>query len=151
MIRPARHDEVSLLTDLAFRSKAHWGYPDEFMELCRDELTVCAGYLDEHACFVLEAERHAVGFASLERLNSKRVELGHLFVEPSEIGHGYGRELMAHAISEARSKGYCVLEIQADPNAESFYCLCGARRVGTKPSASIPGRDLPLMELDLQQ
>jgi hypothetical protein len=33
MIRPARHDEASLLTDLAFRSKAYWGYSEEFMEL----------------------------------------------------------------------------------------------------------------------
>jgi GNAT superfamily N-acetyltransferase len=150
MIRPARHDETSRLTDLAFRSKAHWGYSDEFMELCRDELTISTVYLDEHVCFVLEADQRPVGFASLERLSSTRTELGHLFVEPAEIGHGYGKELMAHAISEACSKGYSVLEIQADPNAESFYRSCGAQRVGMKPSASIAGRDLPLMELALQ-
>jgi len=28
-----------LLSNLAFRSKAHWGYSDEFMAACRDELT----------------------------------------------------------------------------------------------------------------
>ena len=151
MIRPARHDEASRLTDLAFRSKAHWGYSDEFMERCREELTISAAYLGQHACFVLEADRHPAGFTSLERLTGTRAELGHLFVEPSEIGHGYGKELMTHAISEARKKGYGVLEIQADPNAESFYRSCGARRVGMKPSASIAGRDLPLMELELQK
>ncbi|NCF63756.1 MAG: GNAT family N-acetyltransferase [Gammaproteobacteria bacterium] len=151
MIRPAHHDEASLLTDLAFRSKAYWGYSEEFMELCRDELTISGAYLGKHACFVLEAERRLAGFTSLERMTGTRVELGHLFIEPSEIGHGYGKQLMTHALAEARSRGYRVLEIQADPNAESFYRSCGARRVGMKPSASIAGRDLPLMELELQK
>ena len=31
-IREARPDEAELLSELAFRSKAHWGYDAEFLE-----------------------------------------------------------------------------------------------------------------------
>lgn len=33
VIRRARADEAGTLSELAFRSKAHWGYDDDFMEL----------------------------------------------------------------------------------------------------------------------
>ena len=42
-----------------------------------------------------------------------------------------------------------VVRIQGDPNAEPFYLACGARRVGSAPSASIPNRELPLFEVAL--
>jgi len=40
IIRDAVPDEAVLLSDLAMRSKAYWGYSIEFMEACRQELTV---------------------------------------------------------------------------------------------------------------
>jgi len=82
---------------------------------------------------------------------TSRWRLGHLFVEPEEIGRGHGRALLSHARDEARRRGYRVLVIQGDPNAARFYEACGARRVGEKGSASIPGRLLPLFELDLSR
>jgi hypothetical protein len=39
-IRKARPDEAGELTELALRSKAHWGYDEAFMASCREELTV---------------------------------------------------------------------------------------------------------------
>jgi hypothetical protein len=39
MIRPARVDEAHLLSDLALRSKAYWGYSPELIEQCREELS----------------------------------------------------------------------------------------------------------------
>jgi len=43
-----------------------------------------------------------------------------------------------------------VLRIASDPHAEAFYLACGAVRVGAAASASIPGRELPLLELTCQ-
>jgi hypothetical protein len=34
-IRPARPDEAEALTALFYRSKAHWGYDDDFMAWVR--------------------------------------------------------------------------------------------------------------------
>ena len=31
VLRPARPEEAGLLSDLALRSKAHWGYPPDFL------------------------------------------------------------------------------------------------------------------------
>ena len=39
--------------------------------------------------------------------------------------------------------------IQGDPNASKFYEAAGARLVGTRESGSVPGRDLPLYEIDI--
>lgn len=147
MIRPAKASEAPVLSDLAFRSKAWWGYPDDFMEACREELSVSAGDLARHPTWVLEEDGRPLGFYSLEPLAPGRAELGHLFVEPAEIGRGHGRRLIEHAAGEARRRGWDVLVIQGDPHATGFYEACGAVRIGSSASASIPGRSLPLFEL----
>ena len=45
--------------------------------------------------------------------------------------------------------GYRVLVIQGDPHAATFDHACGAKQIGAKVSASIPGRMLPLLEIEL--
>ena len=105
-IRRTRSDEADLLSELAFRSKAHWGYPKNFMEACRSELTLSPSYVEGNPTFGIESEGHVVGFYSLEALSASEVELGYLFVEPAYIGHGFGRRLIDHAKREAQSRGY---------------------------------------------
>lgn len=148
-IRRARPDEADLLSALAFRSKAHWGYPKSFMEACRSELTLSPSYIDAHPTFDIELEGVVVGFYSLEALSANQVELGYLFVEPAHIGRGFGRRLMEHAKREARALGYRAMVVQGDPHAERFYRAAGGRRVGSRESESIPGRALPLFCFDL--
>jgi GNAT superfamily N-acetyltransferase len=99
--------------------------------------------------FVLDHEGQPAGFYSLERLSNERVELGFLFLEPKLIGTGFGRALFQHACGEAARRGYAVLEIQGDPNAERFYLAMGARQFGLRESASIPDRALPTFEVEL--
>jgi len=48
-IRPARREECGLLTELALRSKAVWGYDAAFMEACREELTIRREMFDSEA------------------------------------------------------------------------------------------------------
>ena len=150
-IRAARAGEAAALSDLAFRSKAHWGYSEEFMEACRDELSLSEHDLREHATHVLVADEVVLGFYALERISDEAVELLHLFVDPSRIRRGFGRALMAHARATARAAGYRTLVIQSDPHATRFYESLGARSVGSRASASIPGRMLPLLELRLRR
>jgi GNAT superfamily N-acetyltransferase len=119
------------------------------MQACRSELTISPAFLERNPAFVLLRDQRPIGFYGLERLSASEAELSHLFVDPGAIGCGYGRRLVAHACRVAREHGYSALEIQSDPHAERFYAACGARRVGSKESASIPGRSLPLLALDL--
>ncbi|GAA5345936.1 GNAT family N-acetyltransferase [Planifilum fimeticola] len=148
-IRPARPEEAKQLSDLAFRSKAHWGYDDDFMERCRGPLTVFPGNIAEGRVFVLEDRGRIRGFYELSGAGSEK-ELSFLFVEPGDIGKGYGRALWLHAVRTAEVRGADGILIHSDPHAEPFYRAMGARRVGEVPSTAIPGRMLPLMRFDLR-
>lgn len=145
MIRPAHVDEAEALSALALRSKAHWGYDAAFLARCRAELCVEPAWIRTGLCFVSDPLRgfHAISIAGA------RAELEFLFVEPAEIGRGLGRALFAHAAQLARSRGARFLDIQGEPFARGFYLAMGAREVGTRASASIPGRSLPRFELAL--
>ena len=56
---------------------------------------------------------------------------------------------MRHAISTATNLEFETMLIQGDPHADAFYCAMGARKIGSKASESIPGRELPLYNIDL--
>lgn len=149
-IRQARPEEAALLTDLAFRSKAYWGYDEAFMEACRDDIRVTESFIARGHTFVHEAGGTVQGVYALVPRDGGEVDLDLLYVEPAAIGTGVGRRLWAHAVERARLLGFTRMHIPADPNAEPFYLRMGARRVGETPSTAIPGRMLPHLAFDLQ-
>ena len=150
-IRKAKADEAPLLSALALRSKAYWGYSKEFMHACKKELTYSAQTIanDNFVFFVAVEGEKIIGFYALEFLSDKEVELEALFVEPEFIGKGYGRKLIEHAKRLAIESGALIMKIQGDPNAEDFYLAAGGVREGNRESASIPGRYLPLYVIPL--
>lgn len=152
-VRPARVDEAQLLSALALRSKAHWGYTSEFIEACRTELTISADNIRSAAMryFVLERGNRVVGFYALSVLTPTEIELDALFVEPADIGAGFGRALIEHAQRTASALGARRLVIQSDPNAARFYQAAGGRQTGESESASVPGRYLPTFEITLAE
>ncbi len=147
-------DECRLLSNLAIRSKAYWNYNEEFLNACRDELTVRPEFVQDNPTFVIECDGRITGFYSigqvLDKRDDNRCELDYLFVEPKWIGKGLGRRLIEHAKVEARRIGYDLLEIQGDPNAEPFYLAVGAEKIGKRESLSVKGRYLPVYEIDLR-
>ncbi len=150
-IREAFPQEANLLSRLALRSKAHWGYSQDFLDACRSELTVDVSRLgtDDYQCFAALYGDSIVGFYVLESVAADSYELDALFVEPEYIGGGVGRSLIQHAVGRLSEQGAKRLIIQRDPHATEFYVAAGARQVGTRASASIPGRELPLFEIDI--
>ena len=153
LIRDARTVEASILSELAFRSKAHWGYDSDFMEACRAELTYDSHDIEnDRIRFCAGVENgHILGFHAVEYLDSETCELEALFVEPEFIGKGYGRKLIEHAVELSAASGAVKLVIQGDPHAELFYLAAGAVRTGIRESVSIPGRQLPLYTIDLAE
>jgi predicted N-acetyltransferase YhbS len=147
-IRPARPDEAGLLSDLAIRSKATWGYDQKFMAAVRRHLTWTPEQVSERPVFVLELGGRIVGFGSL-LANGVDVELSDLWVEPSFMRRGCGRTLWRHACDTARSMGHRRILITSDPFAEPFYVAMGAVRIGDVPSDAVPGHMLPLMQMEL--
>ena len=147
-IRPATGEDADPLSDLAFRSKAHWGYDDAFMEACREELTIRPEMLDSDILEVLEVDGALAGFYRL-RLENGVVEVYDFFIDPKFLRQGHGKRLWAKLLEDARSYGVATLGVDADPQAEAFYAAMGMQRVGEAPSGSIPGRFLPRLTLAL--
>ena len=146
-IRSAREDEAEALSALCLRSKAHWGYDDEFLRLSSQALTLSPAFIAQGRVLVAEDDTRIVGVASTEPMEAPGTfDLVHLFVEPAAFGRGVGRQLLEAAAEAARREGGLRLSILSDPNAAEFYRRLGARDNGDAPSDAIPGRRLPLLE-----
>ena len=148
-LRAASDCEGKALSDLAFRSKAHWGYDDAFMAMCKHELTQEVPKDKTCDLVVGEVDGKLVGFYKLVYLDAATVELDALFVEPAFIGEGHGRALIDDAKRLAGSRGSVRMMIHSDPNALGFYLAAGGRQTGAAPSGSIPGRTLPVVTIVL--
>lgn len=140
-----------MLSGIGWRSKAHWGYDEAFMLACRDELAVSPASLTDPAEYwqLAELDGRVAGYIGVVSRSVDTAEIEAMFVEPEFIGSGIGRRLFLAARDAARARGYTCLVIQSDPQAAGFYEAMGAKRVGDRPSDSVPGRSLPLYEFDL--
>lgn len=150
-LREPHPDEAANLSDIGWRAKAHWGYAESFMQACRDELTVSPASLTDPSEYwrLAEVDGRIAGYVGVVPESAAMAEVEALFVEPGLIGSGIGRRLFLAAADAAKARGYTCLVIQSDPEAAGFYEKMGAKRVGDRPSDSVPGRNLPLYELDL--
>jgi len=148
-LRPARPDEAACLTELCLRSKAVWGYNQEFMAACRPELTLTSEAISTSRVEVAEIDGRLLGTAQLS-IHGDVAELDKLFVEPSNLRSGAGRALFTWAKAEASRWGASVLVIDADPDAADFYRRMGAVDAGSVASGSISGRVIPRLTIELR-
>ncbi|OAI43033.1 hypothetical protein AYO41_00510 [Verrucomicrobia bacterium SCGC AG-212-E04] len=146
IIRTATVDDLPELREVAYRSKAHWGYDAAFMKAVAPSLAPTAEELAE-GVHVLVRDGHIAGFSAFVT-KSTAVFLDSLFVAPEWIRHGFGEKLWRHAVDFARGAGHKSFLIESDPNAEGFYLRMGARRVGDIVSPA-SGRTLPLLQYDV--
>ena len=122
-------------------------YPEEYLRLWKDELTITDAYVSAHVVCCAERGGTVVGFYSLTEV-AKALELDFLYVAPGYMGQGTGRALLEHATASARERGGGSLRIVSDPHAEGFYTKHGARRVSMVPSQP-EGREIPVLRLRL--
>jgi GrpB-like predicted nucleotidyltransferase (UPF0157 family)/GNAT superfamily N-acetyltransferase len=149
-IRAATPGECEALSDLALRSKAHWGYDADFLAACRAERTVEPADVRRLRVSLADESGDVVGFYALEG-GAPEGELTFLFVEPGRIGAGVGRMLWEDCLATAARIGLSRIRIESDPFAEGFYLSMGATRIGDVPSQSIPERRLPLLVFDMEE
>src|SRR3954453_4155121 len=111
-IRLALPEGAPLLSELALRSKGHWGYDAAFLASCRDDLALSPQDVASSPVFVsLDSEGGITGYYRLIAQDGRVGELDALFVEPTAIGRGVGRRLWQHAVDTAGSLGLVALEI----------------------------------------
>ncbi len=147
-LRRATVGDVSALTELSLRSKAHWGYDAAFMEMIRPSFIISAHYIQNWPVYLIEKGSKPIAFYGFRRIDDEMF-LADMFVDPVHIERGIGKRLWDHALQTARAEGYSTFLIESDPNAEGFYTHMGATRIGdTRSPAS--GRVLPLMKVTIE-
>jgi GNAT superfamily N-acetyltransferase len=149
-IRKAKIDEAPLLSQLAVRSKAHWGYDKDFIRDVVEDLTLSPIHIKNQQVYVGEADGAIIGYYAF--CEDDGPEMIALFVEPSHIGQGVGFKLWQHALAFARDNGWQKFKIVADPfAAEKFYLKIGCRKIGEFQSPVRKDRKLPVLEYNLNE
>jgi ribosomal protein S18 acetylase RimI-like enzyme len=143
--------EANVLTRIALAAKAHWGYPERWMEIWKPQLTLSPEYFVENEGWVAVVSDSPIGFYTLEEKNGN-AWLENLWVLPEYIGKGVGKALFLHAAELSRQRGYKVLQLEADPNAAGFYERMGMHKIAERHS-EVDGqpRVLPIMEMRLEK
>ena len=123
IIRLAKPAEATLLSNLALRSKGHWGYDAEFLSSCKDELTYSESQLKSPTCCfkVAELKGHSIiGFFALTFLGNDHPELDALFIDPDFIGQSWGKLLLSAAIDVSKEHKAKSIKLEGDPFPKTF-------------------------------
>ncbi len=151
IVREAEERDGPLLTDLRRRSKAYWGYSQEWVRRVEGDVVVpCGAARGNKLMFVLLEGEQMLGFYSLIRWDRDVMELDDFFLDVPYIGKGLGQELWKDLVARSRTLGHTVLHIISDPHSEGFYRKQGACRVGEVISKSDPERILPKLRYRLE-
>lgn len=146
-IRRARPEEAALLSDLIYRSKAHWGYEPALLEFWRPQLTLAPETIARDPIYVAEevGTGRILGVVHYYPLSDDEVYLDDLFVEPVAMRQGVGTLLWRFCVEQARALGARSIVFGADPHARPFYERQGAVVTGWRETPEVPGRARPRM------
>lgn len=148
-LRPARIEERAVLDDICFRSKAHWGYDETFLEAVREQIRVRPDALKYGRVWVaVDGGDHPCGIVEVDAVDRDTADLTLLFVAPETLRAGIGRALYEKALALARQLGASELLIDSDPQAAAFYTIMGATRTGAEPTG-YQGRLLPRFRVQI--
>lgn len=147
-IRPGTEKDAPTLTAIACAAKRYWGYPQSWLEVWREDLTVTPRYIARNPVYVAVKGGVVGGFIALD-VNGSRTHIDHCWVLPQHMGEGVGRLLLQYALRHCASVGVKRLWVVSDPNAKEFYCKLGAEVCGQTKSVPAP-RTLPLLCFDVK-
>src|SRR5215208_6035489 len=100
-IQRANPQLANQLTQIAIRAKAHWRYPERWLEIWKPQLTFSPQYFEENVSWMATTDELPIGFYTLQERKGK-AWLENLFVLPEYIGKGIGRALFLHAVELSR-------------------------------------------------
>ena len=148
VVRRAAASEAPVLTRVAHAAKRHWKYPEAWITLWRDALTLTPAFVERHPVRCAVRDGRVLGFYAISGAGAVR-DLEHFWVLPAHMGRGVGARLFADAVGTLRADGARQLRIASDPFAVGFYRRMGAHLVGEVPSTP-RGRTLPLLVFELE-
>ncbi|EEL51200.1 GCN5-related N-acetyltransferase [Bacillus cereus Rock3-44] len=146
-MRKASLNEANELSHIALISKATWDYSEEFIQACKEDLTITDDYIMNNYVYVLESEGIKIGFFSFQRKEEDALDF--LYLHPNYKGKGYGKLLWQSVVEKAVELGMKCFTIDSDPNAKGYYMKMGAKLIGETPSTVFKDRLLPLLRYDV--
>ena len=149
-IQQAATGDAARLTAIALAAKSHWKYPEEYLTLWKDDLTITPEYILKNTVLkAVNEEGDILGMGAVEFSTTfNAYEIGHMWVHPKYLGYGIGRLLLNALINHAQKAVIKQLYAVSDPNAQGFYEKMGF--VLTGQQASQPeGRYLPVLILHI--
>lgn len=136
-----------MLSELAKKGKAHWGYPYSWLKLWEKDLSIDLKLLNESITYVLKCDDEISGFCLLQA-KTDFIEIEHFWLKTELIGKGLGGRLLKHALKEFKNK-YPRMEVTADPQARGFYEKFGFKFLKEIPSQP-KGRSIPRLTLEFE-
>lgn len=146
LIRKAKIEDSNILSELAYKSKAYWGYSKDFLEKCKDDLAVTTDFITNNPVYVMEKNSKIIAFYSFSLHPNRLVSL---FIDPADIGKGIGKILWTDILNKAKQLNMKDFTLDSEPHAEGFYLKMGAKKIGETPSTVFPERRLPLMSVNV--
>jgi GNAT superfamily N-acetyltransferase len=128
-IRRAKPEEAATLTEISHAAKRYWGYPENWIEHWKDDLTITPEFIADNEVYIAVDGDQVVGCCALV-LKDGKADLEHMWIRPEHMGTGVGRSLFSHAMERARNLNVVAVDILADPNAAGFYERMGAKFTG---------------------
>lgn len=87
MIRSAKSTEHQVLTEISFASKGQWGYPKDYFDIWRDELTITPEYIEENSVYIIENNGVVIGYYSIVELK-KDIEISGIIFPTGNFSYG---------------------------------------------------------------
>lgn len=143
-VREARVEEAEVISEIAILSKAYWNYSREFIQACKEDLTIDETYMKQNYVFVVETEEEVIGFFAFQR--GEQDSLDFFYLHPNYIGKQVGKKMWKSILKKAKELNITSFTIDSDPNAKGFYEKMGAVQIGETPSTVSKDRNLPLMK-----
>ena len=132
-IAQADAKDAERLSQIAFAAKSYWNYPEEYLKLWKEELTITSAYIRKNTVLKAVNEQGKIlGFGSIAFSAAlDAYEIGHLWVNPKYIGTGVGHRVLNSLIQYAQKIGIKRLYSVSDPNAQGFYEKMGFVKTGS--------------------
>jgi GNAT superfamily N-acetyltransferase len=135
----AREESLAAINELIARSKAHWNWPDGYLDKALPLHRIGLSYLKGNYCFeALDASHKLIAFVSVV-VSEARVVLDNLWVAPELIGHRVGRRACEYVFRVAREEGWTELWVLPDPPSAGFYLKAGFSDTGERVPSRVPG------------
>ena len=141
-IRSAQANEYDILTNIATKSEAYWGYDSNYMNRFKSIYNVSEEFINNNPTIIIEDDENIVGFYCVIN-NWSGASLEYFFIEPKYIGNGYGKLLWNDLIQNCKNLGIKEFNIVTSPQAKEFYVKMGAIPCGEVESLLKKGRIIP--------